>query len=183
MRAPSQSAGVPPSGDPTSTAFALLYQGQVAWVWNALRRLGAPEADLEDLAHEVFVAAHDALKRFDTRRPVRPWLLGISFRVLSEFRRHKRHTTEVPGEPAQELIGNDELEAAVAERQLRRLLMKAVGMLEPDRRAVFVAHDLEEMPMPQVAEALEIPLNTAYSRLRLARESLTRALHPQGGAS
>jgi RNA polymerase sigma-70 factor (ECF subfamily) len=36
-------------------------------------------------------------------------------------------------------------------------------------------HDLQECPMAEVAERLEIPVNTAYSRLRVAREELLKA--------
>ena len=39
---------------------------------------------------------------------------------------------------------------------------------------------LEEMTMPEVAAALGIPLNTAYSRLRLARLDFQRALAAEG---
>jgi RNA polymerase sigma-70 factor (ECF subfamily) len=48
--------------------------------------------------------------------------------------------------------------------------------LTEDRRAVFVLSELEQMGMPQIAEILRIPLNTAYSRLRLARRDFSRNL-------
>jgi len=38
-------------------------------------------------------------------------------------------------------------------------------------------HELDEIPIPEVASALAIPLNTAYSRLRLARAEMVTALH------
>lgn len=48
---------------------------------------------------------------------------------------------------------------------------------EPEmRRAVFILHELDEEPMPAVAETLGIPLNTGYSRLRVARDEFTTAL-------
>jgi len=55
-----------------------------------------------------------------------------------------------------------------------------------DKRAVLVMHDMDGVAMPKIAEALSIPLNTAYSRLRLARQELernVRELRPAGGAS
>jgi RNA polymerase sigma-70 factor (ECF subfamily) len=46
------------------------------------------------------------------------------------------------------------------------------------KREVFMLAELEQMTAPEIAEALDIPLNTAYSRLRAARiafeEGLTR---------
>ena len=54
-------------------------------------------------------------------------------------------------------------------KEARALLMKALECLDLDRRAIFVMHELDELAMPEIAGALTIPLNTAYSRLRLAR--------------
>jgi RNA polymerase sigma-70 factor (ECF subfamily) len=48
--------------------------------------------------------------------------------------------------------------------------------VEIDRRAVFVLHDIHEVPVPEVAETLGVPLNTAYSRLRIAREEFATAV-------
>jgi RNA polymerase sigma-70 factor (ECF subfamily) len=54
--------------------------------------------------------------------------------------------------------------------------MKALDGLDLDRRAVFVMHELDEIPVPEVANTLAIPLNTAYSRLRLARVDVAAAI-------
>jgi RNA polymerase sigma-70 factor (ECF subfamily) len=54
--------------------------------------------------------------------------------------------------------------------------MKALDGLDLDRRAVFVMHELDEIPMPEIARTLAIPLNTAYSRLRLARADVAQAI-------
>jgi len=64
----------------------------------------------------------------------------------------------------------------IAISEERSLLMRALHQLDLDRRAVLVLHEWEEQPIPAVAETLEIPLNTAYSRLRLAREDLAAAV-------
>lgn len=58
----------------------------------------------------------------------------------------------------------------------RALLMQALDELELERRAVFVMHELDGQAVPEIAAALEIPLGTAYSRLRLAREDMTAAV-------
>jgi len=60
--------------------------------------------------------------------------------------------------------------------EARAVLMKALDGLDLDRRAVFVMHELDEIPVPEVASTLGIPLNTAYSRLRLARVDVAAAI-------
>ncbi len=54
-------------------------------------------------------------------------------------------------------------------RQEQNLVIGALATMEEDRRAVLVMHDLDGHSMPVIAEALGLLLNTAYSRLRLAR--------------
>jgi RNA polymerase sigma-70 factor (ECF subfamily) len=52
---------------------------------------------------------------------------------------------------------------------LRALLLAALDDLSPEQREVFVLHEIEELSIPEVAEALSCPLQTAYSRLSSAR--------------
>ena len=61
---------------------------------------------------------------------------------------------------------------AVERRQTRDLLDEALGRLDEDKQAVFVLYELEEMAMPEIAEALACPLQTAYSRLHAARKEV-----------
>jgi RNA polymerase sigma-70 factor (ECF subfamily) len=56
------------------------------------------------------------------------------------------------------------------------LFEAALATMDLDQRAVFTLFELEGVRGPEVAEALEIPLGTAYSRLRLAREAFRRAV-------
>lgn len=173
------------STSPIAPEFAALYAQEMAWVWTALRRLGAPVADLEDLTHDVFLAAHHSFGRFDASRPIRPWLMGIAFRVLSDFRSRKRHQHETAVSML-ELPADDDIEGDIFARQNRALLMRALDSLDEARRAVFVAHDLEELPMAHIADAFQVPLHTAYSRLKSARSKLVlrlQQLHQRGGTS
>jgi RNA polymerase sigma-70 factor (ECF subfamily) len=48
--------------------------------------------------------------------------------------------------------------------------------IELPKRAVFVMTEIDGATTPEIAEALAIPLNTAYSRLRLAREEFAAAV-------
>jgi RNA polymerase sigma-70 factor (ECF subfamily) len=65
-------------------------------------------------------------------------------------------------------------------RATHELLCWALDQISETQREVFVLHEIEEMPMSDVAERVECGLFTAYSRLRLARRSLKRALAEKG---
>jgi RNA polymerase sigma-70 factor, ECF subfamily len=161
-----------------------IYEAEFEFVWNTLRRFGAVRSELEDLTHDVFIAAFPKGGAFDPSRAVRPWLCGVAFRILSDHRKKARSTREVLDEApdtSDSALGPEE---SVSAQQDRRMLDQAMAALDADKRAVFVMHEINELKMPEVAEALEIPLNTAYSRLRLARgqmmETLNRLAAPRG---
>jgi len=57
----------------------------------------------------------------------------------------------------------------------RALLRAALDAMDIESRALLVAHHVDGVAVPEIADALGIPLNTAYSRLRLARTKLAAA--------
>lgn len=67
-------------------------------------------------------------------------------------------------------------DAQLAAAQDRALVLAALETLDHERRVVFVAAEIEELSMPEVAAALGIPLNTGYTRLRLARADFAAAV-------
>ncbi len=157
--------------------FERVYAQQFDYVWRTLRRLGVRERDLEDKAHDVFVVVYRALDRYDPDRPIKPWLFGISFRVVSDYRRKAGFSRELPVETAGEApdTGPDAFEH-VARAEQRALVSEALEALPDDQRAVFVMVELEGLAVPEIAATLAIPDNTAYSRLRLARRRFTAAV-------
>ncbi len=161
-----------------------IYRAEFAYVWNSLRRLGVRHGDLPDLTHDVFVTAWRQRNEFDRSRPVRPWLFGIAFRVAVGNKRRAASTREVleqPPESADLALGPEE---HATRNQDRRLVLQALQMLELDRRAVFIMFELHGHSMPEISQALSLPLNTAYSRLRLARADFAnaiRTLQAKGG--
>ncbi len=171
-----------PAPSPSPQDFQRLYEAEFDFVWNSLRKLGTPSAHLEDVAHDVFVTAWKKLPDYDTARPLRPWLFGIAWRHASDFRQKASQVREVQGEEhdaPDEAHGPEEL---VARRQARTIVDRALLEVPAERRVVFVMHELEGFGIPEVAQSLEVPLNTAYSRLRLARRDFADAVQRLKGA-
>jgi RNA polymerase sigma-70 factor (ECF subfamily) len=168
----------------TPPSFRALFEGEFSYVWNVLRRLGVPERDLEDLAQQVFLQVHSQLPSYDPSRPLRPWLFAFAFNAASNHRHLARHRVElcvVAPEAADPVAPADEQLITRQELELAELALTRVSL---DRRAVLLLHEIEGHSIPEVARTLEIPLNTAYSRLRLARqeyELCVRRLRAQRG--
>jgi RNA polymerase sigma-70 factor, ECF subfamily len=152
--------------------FPSMYRLEFPYVWKTLRRLGVPPQDLEDLVHDLFVVVHRHLGDYDPTRPLRPWLFGIAVRIVADFRRSPRNLREVLRDTLEPIDAAPTPHDRLEGKEARELLLKALDTLDLDRRAVFVMHELDEIPMPEIADVLAIPVNTAYSRLRLARAEI-----------
>jgi RNA polymerase sigma-70 factor (ECF subfamily) len=156
--------------------FKQIYREEIAYVWSCLRRLGVDEKNLEDKAHDVFVVFYKRRRDFDTARPVRPWLAGIAARVALDYNRLAYKKREVLSDHIAETMVVSNPEAVMEREDAKRRLLTALGTLDIDRRSVFVLHDIEGRSIPEIAETINVPINTLYSRLCLARQQLTALL-------
>ena len=158
-----------------------LYDSHFSFVWRNLRRLGVPDAIVEDAAQDVFLVVHRRWDSFDARSSsIETWLFGIILRVARNHRRSlkRRAVWMAPSD------GNDAVAAAaaaespdlLARREAAALLDRLLDTLDEGRRALLVLVDVEQMAVPAAAEVLGLNVNTAYWRLRTARKRLARAL-------
>jgi RNA polymerase sigma-70 factor (ECF subfamily) len=149
------------------------YLTELAPVCAFLRRLGV--RDVEDVAHDTFVVAFSRRDEFQVGRALRPWLLGIAAK-LSRGRQRRAAAKREVGAPMPELADERQLpDESLAAAERRALLGRALDMLDEDQRLAFVWHDIEERPVAELAEQLDVPSNTIYSRLRLARHKVNAA--------
>lgn len=179
-RGPSAAASSRPSS--ASLDFESLYEENLTYTWRAARRLGVEPADLDDVVQEVFVVAHRKLAEFEGRASARTWLFKILMLVV---RHHRRSRQRKPGhfvaEPIEDLeIPHDHPEHGPAEAAERaeaiRILDALLAQLDVDKREVFVLAEIEQLSSVEIAEILEVNLNTVYSPLRVARQEFQQAL-------
>ncbi|MEA2752469.1 MAG: hypothetical protein QOI41_6612 [Myxococcales bacterium] len=164
---------VPASSPPEavlSPEFRAVFDAEFAYACRALRRLGVREADLKDVAQELFVAVHERLATYDATRPLRPWLFSFAVRYASNYRRLSRNHSHTSVEAVDlRTESSPRLEA-------RDLILRALARLDFDRRTVVVMHDLEGFDAPEIATQLAVPVNTVYSRIRLGRADFRAAI-------
>jgi RNA polymerase sigma-70 factor, ECF subfamily len=181
-KASDQATDVPPASAtttaplPVSQRFRALFDAHASYVSASLARLGVRDADRDDLVSEVFVRVHRELDRYDETRPAKPWLFAFAARVASEHRRLARHRREVQADGPEVASDAPLPDRAIEREEAKRLVDRALDALDDDKRAVFVLHDLDETPVPDIARALGIAEGTAYSRLRAGRAEFTAAV-------
>ena len=178
-------AALPEAGDSDRHArFRAVFDREFDYVWASLRRLGVHPRDIEDVAQDVLVNVHRKLDEYDASRPIRPWLFAFAVRSASDWRRLARHRVELLGIEGEPAASTPPADSMVERKEDADLVLLALESVDPERRAVFILHELDECPMKEIAEAFGLPLFTGYSRLRVAREEFSaavRRLRPQRG--
>lgn len=149
--------------------------------------LNVPRRDVDDVVQEVMIAAVRAERRFsvpegaDREEARSAWLGGITFRCVANYwRKRARHADlhfqpDVPSGNWHGPASSPSAEALALSRTALVVLLEALSLLQrtaPATHAVVVAHDLDEVPIPEVAAQLGINIHTAWNRLRLGREAL-----------
>jgi RNA polymerase sigma-70 factor, ECF subfamily len=162
------------------TACRMLIRRHQKRTGAVLRRMLVPQGLdhlTEDLAQETFTRAFRALGDFDVGGAARfsTWLLRIATRLaINELRRAR---VEVVATPALETVpGTNRADAAHDRQRLAEAIVRAVGMLPPDHRAVFVLREYEGLDYAEIASIVGVELGTVKSRLSRARTTLRQAL-------
>jgi len=150
-----------------------LFECHYASIWRLLRRLGVPQSQLDDAAQEVFWVAARRLADIQPGRE-HPFLYGVALRIASNLIRRSSPLRCSDLEQFPHLVDQrPSPEEQLHQQQLRKMLDNVLDCMPSELRTVFVLHEIEGMEVRQVAELVEIPVGTASSRLRRAREEFS----------
>lgn len=159
--------------------FQAVYRQYFDFVWSSARRFGVPPEGLDDFVQEVFIVVHAKLAGLEKPEALRSWIYGVVRRMASDYRRAQR-TQAAAGivvgsysEPASRQPSPFDRMNTNADLEF---LQSLLDELDEPKREVFALVEVDELTVPEAAEVLEIPLNTAYSRLRAARQAFEAAL-------
>ena len=175
-----QALAVPAAHDAESRedlSYEAVYEEHFDFVWRNVRRLGVPESAADDAVQDVFVVVHRRLGEFEGRSSIRTWLFSILSRVARDHRRSMSRRARKADALAVESEGAHAPSPAdvVAKREAARVLDALLAELDDEKRAVLVLVELEQMSVADVAEALDVNVNTTHARLRAARQQFEAA--------
>jgi RNA polymerase sigma-70 factor, ECF subfamily len=168
-RAPSRH-GAGQSSPPERPSFEDVYEQHIDHVWWMLRRFGVAEAHCDDAAQEVFIVVLRRLPEYEPRDRLKGWLAAIALNVAAKFR-HRETLARAPETDGPESDTLD-LEGEIASADEVRRVLEEVDI---ELRIVFILHDLEHFPAPDIGLYLEVPEGTVKSRLRVARKAVKAA--------
>jgi RNA polymerase sigma-70 factor (ECF subfamily) len=152
-------------------------------VWRLVRRLGVSSDAIDDAAQQTFLIA--ARKVHEIRPETeRQYLFAIAVRVAADARRARSRRRELPEDAlpshVDPLPAPDEL---LDRKRAREVLDDILASMPLELRVAFTMFELDGLSLPEVAAVLGIPLGTATSRLRRARELFHARVQRISGAS
>ena len=141
---------------------------------HASRLLGADDGDVEDVVQQAFLAALDGAHRFDGRSSVSTWLFGITTRRALDASRARFRRSRWSR------VGRSVGLGFLASRPDQQhedatTAQRALALLDPDQRLVFVLHDVEGHTLAEISGLIDVSISTLHSRLQAARGRIERS--------
>lgn len=176
------------TGEPQ--ALSQLVLSQQHYVYSiAMSVLKHPE-DAADLTQEAFIRLFRALPQYNGESRFTTWLYRLVVNMCrDELRRRGRQVPIAPPAPDEEesdqvaSVADDDRwadpEQALASQELRAQVRRALTQLEEHYRLVLTLYYFEDMKYTDIADILDIPLNTVKSHIRRGKERLAAILETQ----
>lgn len=152
----------------------------VSVAFRVLQRLGVGHEEIDDAVQIVLVAADRKFDEIPNLAELRSYVCAVCVNVARDIGR-RRHRRSVQNAPLDELeedpLSPDSDPADLLERkQTLAMVQRVLENMAPERREIFVLHELEELTAREIAELLGVPSGTVASRLRKAREDFRNAI-------
>jgi len=173
-----------------SGAFRVIMRRHNRRLYRVARAVTGDDAEAEDVVQEAYFRAFANLGNFRGDSSLATWLTRIALNEALGRLRRQRSTVELPMLDAESqddthvipfplMASNCDPERAVAQREIRILMERAIDALPEVFRIVFVMREIEDLSIEETAGFLNLPQATVKTRLHRARRLLRRALDEQ----
>ncbi|MCB9568303.1 MAG: sigma-70 family RNA polymerase sigma factor [Myxococcales bacterium] len=166
-------------GLPGQLAFEKLVDRHQLWLVGFLKNLLGSQSDAEDIAQDAFVRAFLAIEECGDGARFRGWLRVIARRLAFNYRRDAR--TRARYEERSSEVMPTHTEPVARQIEGRELLHQVLGELAYPYREIMVLRFVEELPVKEIAQVLEIGESAAKMRLQRARGEFQRIYEKRGG--
>jgi len=159
-------------------ALGLLYDRHQRVVYRtALAVTGDPDA-ASDLLQDVFLRLHRFSDRVDPERPLEPWLYRVTANLSYTWVKRRSRWIRPLVDIADWLTGGKKTSPSqlVEEQDVWEPVRQAVLSLPLSHRVIVVMYYINDLPLQEIAEILDIPLGTVKSRLFYGRQALKERL-------
>ena len=159
-----------------TNAFGALVRRYQRPIFNLMYRVAGSTDDAAELTQVTFIRTYETLERFQPGRKFFPWLYAIGLNIARDFVRKNKAKIEVnTGKDLEEFSGCealDDQQDRLCESLDFMRLEKALGVLPIIYREALVLRYHEELPMREIAEALNVSVSAAKMRVKRGLEML-----------
>ncbi len=162
--------------------FENVYQTWFHEVCRWSRALGGLNADVEDIAQEVFLVVRRKLDDFDGQH-LRAWLYRITQRTVSDYRRRawfRRVVRPAAGFLNQLVDPADGPREIVQKREVELHVGEVLDKMSAVRRTAFILFEIEGYSGEEIADLEQISVATVYTRLHHARKDFFKQIARRG---
>jgi RNA polymerase sigma factor (sigma-70 family) len=157
--------------------FRRLYESYKHKVYGTIHHVIGPSDEVDDIVQSVFLEIHRSLPRYQGQSKLSTWIYRIAVNVALQHIRKKRRRRVFlffsPPDPERDYDTATDTRPGNEQRDLLRKIHGLLDHVSEKKRIVFILHELDGREIDEIADLLDIPLNTVRSRLHAARVELT----------
>jgi RNA polymerase sigma-70 factor (ECF subfamily) len=151
-------------------AFEEVYKTSSSFVYNVAFRVVNNREDALEVAQDVFMIIYHKLKTFRFESSFKTWVYRITANCAINFAKKSSRTKTVPYEES--FVVLSEAQSRIDQEHQSHLVENLLAELNCDQRACVVLRDIQGLSYEEIAQALNVNINTVRSRLKRAREKL-----------
>ena len=155
-----------------------------ALISNVINKWVSDAVAAEDVLQNVFLCIIRAIRNFRCESDISTWIYAITqnecFRYLTRLRKEREN---VPLESVEAVLeGRPEAgpEKTMQALEIREKMGEIIQGLDTEKKTVITLYYYSGMDTGEIAEALSIPANTVYTRLKRARDEIKEILREKG---
>ena len=153
-------------------AFDLLVDRHLASVYAVAARIVHNRTEAEDVAQDTFIRAFERLYLYDLEHSFRNWLLKIATNLAINRLRSRRRERVLKLRVAEQTRQAEPEPAPAAELPGAREWQYWLDQLDESQRTAIVLFHFHQMPYAEIAEVLDVPINTIRTYLHRGRKRL-----------
>ncbi|MEN3130452.1 RNA polymerase subunit sigma [Bacillus cereus] len=154
-------------------AYSELYDKTIQEVYKTAHFLIEDKTDVDDVVQEIYIQLYESLRKYDSEKPFRPWLIGLAIKQIHSYRRKRWmrlriiKKAEEQRKPVQIDFSND-----VVSKISSKKLIELIHKLPYKLKQVIILRYLHDYSQEEVAQILHIPIGTVKSRIHAALKKL-----------
>ncbi|GAB6424239.1 sigma-70 family RNA polymerase sigma factor [Bacillus luti] len=154
-------------------AYSELYDKTIQEVYKTAHFLIDDKTDVDDVVQEIYIQLYESLRKYDSEKPFRPWLIGLTIKQIHSYRRKRWMRLRIikKAEEQRKTVQID-FSNDVVSKISNQKLVELIHKLPYKLKQVIILRYLHDYSQEEVAQILHIPLGTVKSRIHAALKKL-----------